>query len=395
MRATKITCLAVISLLAISLGRPAAAQQPRAESLILFIGDGMGPEIVTIAKMYSEQVLEAELSMVALANTGVTGLVTTHSADRLVTDSAAGATALATGVKTGNGVVGMTIDGARLENLFERAASQGKAVGVVTTTSVTDATPASFLSHVRARGYETDIAAQIIEGKASVVMGGGLNYFLPAGDGKRADGRNLIEEARDKGFAVVLDRDALAAASGDRILGIFAPEDLPYENERRTYEVPSLAEMMTRALRVLTADPDGFVLVVEGGRIDHAEHEHNLPGALAEILAFDAAIGSAMDYQRSDSALVLVVTADHDTGGPGLTAGEAGYPKISDVSGLVNEGSTLVKWLSEDHVGTMVPIFARGPGERLFSGILDNTEVNRRAITLLELEGVGAATEQR
>ena len=387
--------LAILALLALGLASSVAGGEPQAESLILFIGDGMGPEIVTVAKIYSEEALETGLSMVALANAGRSGLVTTHSADRLVTDSAAGATALATGVKTGNGVVGMTPDGATLENPFEKAVRQGKAVGVVTTTSVTDATPAAFLSHVRARSYETDIATQIIESGASVVMGGGRNYFLPAGEGKRADGRNLIEAARGEGFTVALDRDGLEAATGGRILGLFAPEDLPYESDRRTYEVPSLAEMMTRALQVLTADPDGFVLVVEGGRIDHAEHENNLPGALAEILAFDAAIGRAMDYQKSDSSLVLVVTADHDTGGPGLTAGQEGYPRTSDVSSLVNQDCPYVKWLSEDHVGTMVPVFAGGPGEDLFSGVIDNTEVNRRVVLLLQLDRVGAATKQR
>jgi alkaline phosphatase len=395
MKTANTISLAVLTLLAFGLASSVVGGEPQAESLILFIGDGMGPEIVTVAKIYSEEALGTGLSMVALANTGRSGLATTHSADRLVTDSAAGATALATGVKTGNGIVGMTPDGASLENLLEKAVRQGKAVGVVTTTSVTDATPAAFLSHVRVRGYETDVAAQIVESDASVVMGGGKNYFLPAGDGKRADGRDLIEEARGKGFAVAFDRDGLQAASGGRILGLFAAEDLPYESERRTYEVPSLAEMMTRALQVLTADPDGFVLVVEGGRIDHAEHEHNLPGALAEILAFDAAIGRAMDYQESDSSLVLIVTADHDTGGPGLTAGAEGYPRTSDVSRLVNQDCPFIKWLSEDHVGTMVPLFARGPGEDLFSGIIDNTEVNRRAVMLLQLDGVGAAIKQR
>jgi alkaline phosphatase len=395
MRTANTIRLAVLALLTFGLASSVTGGEPQAESLILFIGDGMGPEIVTVAKIYSEEALEAGLSMVALANTGAAGLATTHSANLLVTDSAAGGTALATGSKTNNGIVGMSPDGATLENLLEKAVRQGKAVGVVTTTSVTDATPAAFLAHVQARGYETDIASQIIESDASVVMGGGRNYFLPAGEGKRADGRNLIEEARGKGFAVVLDKDGLEAATGSRILGLFATEDLPYESERRTFEVPSLAEMLTRALQVLTADPDGFVLVVEGGRIDHAEHDNDLPRALAEILAFDAAIGRAMDYQGSDSSLVLIVTADHDTGGPGLTAGAQGYPRTSDVAGLVNEDCPFVKWVSEDHVGTMVPVLARGPGEDLFSGILDNTEVNRRAVMLLQLEGVGAATKQR
>jgi alkaline phosphatase len=346
----------------------------------------MGPGIVSIAQVYSETARQADLKMAELANTGRAGFVTTYSSNKLVTDSAAGATAMASGTKTNNGMVGVAPDGSRLENIFEKAVAGGKSVGVVTTTSVTDATPAAFLAHSQARGDEFGIAAQIAGADAAVVMGGGRDFFLPPDGGERPDGRNLADEARAEGFDVVYDMEGLRARTGSRLLGLFAPDDMPYENERTPHETPGLGEMLGQALRILTGDPDGFVLVVEGGRIDHAEHENDLARALGEFMAFDQALGKAMEYQASDSTLTIVVTADHDTGGPALTAaGYAGYPPASEAAGIAEEGFGFVRWLAEDHTGTMVPIFARGPGEDLFSGIKDNTDVCRAMISILGL----------
>lgn len=359
---------------------------PQAKSLILFIGDGMGPGILSIAQVYSRTTLEKELNMARLANSGRAGFVTTYSANKLVTDSAAGATALATGTKTNNGMVGTAPDGSRLVNLFEKAVLEGKSVGVVTKTSVTDATPAAFLAHSAARSDEFGIAAQIVEGDAVVVMGGGKNFFLPPDGGKRSDGRNLVEEAQAQGFDVVFDREGLEARTGARLLGLFGTDDVPFEKDRTGYETPSMAEMLTEALRMLTGDPDGFVLVVEGGRIDHGEHDNDLGEALGELLAFDSAVGNAMEYQASDSTLTIIVTADHDTGSPAVTAaGYAGYPQVSEAAGLGEGNSSFVRWVSEDHTGTMVPILARGPGEGLFSGIKDNTDINHAIISILGL----------
>ena len=369
---------------------PAAAeQQVAARSLILFIGDGMGPEMLSLAKIYSDKVLGTSLNLATLSATGTMGMVTTYSANRLVTDSAAGATAIATGVKTNNGMVGQSPEGEVLVSLLELASGAGKSVGVVTTTSVTDATPASFLTHIAARGKEIDIAVQMVGSDAVVVMGGGRAFFTADG-GKRTDGRDLIAEAREKGFDVAFDREGLAAAGGRRLLGLFADEDIPFEGERVAYETPSLAEMFLKALRMLADDPDGFVLVVEGGRIDHAEHENNLAEAMGELLAFDEAIGEAMQYQRSDSALIIVVTADHDTGAPALTATDRGYPPVESAGSLLDKDYGFLAWLSRNHAGTMVPVIARGPGDDIFAGLRDNTDTNRSMISILGLETAGA-----
>ncbi|MFH1314336.1 MAG: alkaline phosphatase [Candidatus Eisenbacteria bacterium] len=363
---------------------PAAPVSP-AGSVIFFIGDGMGPQILSIAKIYSERSLGAELNMVNLANTGTAGYQTTHSADRPVTDSAASGTALATGEKTNNGVVGMSPGGREFQNLLERAVGHGKAVGVVTTTAVTHATPACFLAHVPSRDMQYEIAVQIVEGDAAVVLGGGYRYFLPPERGKRADGRDLTAEAKRRGFDVAFDSEDLKRSNGERLLGLFASDHLPYERARREDEVPSLVDMTGKALGILATDPDGFLLVVEGGRIDHAEHGKNISDAIGDFFAFDAAIGFAMDYQKQDSMLTIVVSADHDCGGPALTASESGYPSYDDLETLAGEDCKLVRWVSGDHTGTMVPVFARGPGAGGFSGVRENTDLFDGLLTALGL----------
>lgn len=355
------------------------------QSVILFVGDGMGPEIVSIAKIYSEEFLGAGLNMVELANMGTAGYMTTHSLDRLVTDSAASGTAMATGYKTNNGVIGMSSGGEILKNLFEDALESGRSVGAVTTTSVTDATPASFLAHAASRSHHFDIAEQIVEGDAAVVMGGGFRFFLPPEQGKRWDGKDLTEVARDRGFDVAFTRADLMASDADRVLGLFASDVMPYERTRDAERIPSLADMTAKALEILAEDPDGFLLVVEGGRIDHAEHEQRIGDALADLLAFDAAIGWAMEYQTGHESLTIVICADHDCGGPAITRDDHGYPAHDDIEDVAANACEFVRWASGHHTGTMVPVFAGGPGAERFSGIQDNTELHDRLAGLLGL----------
>jgi alkaline phosphatase len=347
-----------------------------ARSAILFIGDGMGPQIVSIVKVYAERSLGRELNMVRLANTGVAGFMTTHSEDRLVTDSAASGTAIATGFKTNNGVVGMTSDGEEARNLFEEAVEHGKSVGVVTTTSVTDATPAVFMAHVPSRDSHFDIAKQILESNVSVVLGGGSMFFLPPERGRRPDGADLTERAKDLGFEVVFESHGLAAASGKRLLGLFAPDCIPYELLRDEARIPSLSEMMERALDILADDPDGFLLVVEGGRIDHAEHDNSIADAIADFLAFDDAVGEAMTCQGRDSSLTIIVTADHDCGGPAITGTSYAYPSYDYLDKIAEGKSQFLRWISGHHTATMVPVFAGGPGAERFGGVMDNTHLH-------------------
>jgi alkaline phosphatase len=315
--------------------------------------------------------------------------MSTQSANKLVTDSAASGTAISCGQKTDNGMVGVLPDTTEIDNIFDIAVRNGIAVGAVTTTSVTHATPACFLAHHKFRTWQWDIAAQIAETEAAVVMGGGFKYFLPPERGGGRRGGDLTEAMAGRGFDVVYDRESLLASDADRILGLFAEENVPYELDRDMETVPSLTEMTAKAIEVLSRDEDGFMLMVEGGRIDHAEHENNIVDALGDLIAFDAVVGYVLEYQQEHPDVTVIVTADHDCGGPAITAmmgGYAGYPDIDQYHALDDENSPVVRWVSGDHTATLVPVFAIGPGEEKFSGIIDNTDIFNYSVEILGLE---------
>ncbi len=351
--------------------------------VILFIGDGMGVGILSIGHIYSRYSLGGDLNLIQLANRGTCGFVTTNSQSSPVTDSAASATAIATGVKTSNEMIGMSPDSVAVETILELAMRKGMATGVVTTTSITDATPACFIAHVPDRKMKFQIAEQIIRSGIAVALGGGYWYFLPPDSGLREDGINLVEEAKKRGFSVVFDRDSLLSFNGDRLLGLFSPDNLPYEGQRPEAEIPSLVEMVKVAVDVLEKDPDGFILVVEGGRIDHAEHENSISDAIGELLGFDQAVGYVMRHFEGDSLATIVVTADHDCGGPGITVTDDGYPRYSDLESLVGDQCPIVEWVSTSHTASMVPIFAVGRGSLLFSGVFENSDIYYRIRAIL------------
>lgn len=249
----------------------------------------------------------------------VMGSFDNHSADALVTDSAAAATAFATGVRVKNRTLSLGEGGAPLPTILEQAHAQGRSTGLVTTVSVSNATPAAFGAHTRERSEEFDVAAQLADHQAvDVLMGAGRAFFLPTGtdDGRRTDGRNLREEMRTRGWAAVSTRDALRGvpASTHRLLGLFAAADMSFDIDRTDRE-PSLAEMTEAALGCLSQNAKGFFLMVEGGKIDRACHANDLGTAVREVLAFDQAVSVALAYQARHPDTLVLVTADHETGG--------------------------------------------------------------------------------
>ena len=292
-----------------------------AQNIILFIGDGMGPSQVTIAQYYSELVLGEELNMLRLCNEGSLGMMTTHAADVLVTDSAAAGTALATGVKTRNKVLGQSISGHTVANVTEKAQKLGKKVGLVTNTFICDATPASFsANHYYRKKYTDIIQEQLLETQAEVYFGGGLAYVVPASTegSKRADKRNLLKEAQEAGYTVVQNAAELAeidSAKTTKLLGLFAKEYMAYEIDRETTEEPSLAEMTRKAIEILSQGEQGFFLMVEGGKIDKACHNSDAAATVREVLMFDEAVGIGMEYANSHQNTLVIWTADHETGG--------------------------------------------------------------------------------
>ncbi len=310
-----------------------------ADSAVLFIGDGMGAMQVHLSRREPGQPLEME-------KLAVSGIVTTNSIDGSVTDSAAAATALATGHKTENGRIGTGPDDQRLQTILERARSMYKSTGIITTDALHGATPASFAAHVDDRGKRSEIAAQMAGSGVEVMMGFWQGEFLPkSGGGEREDGRDLIAEMRAKGYKVVFDRYELPEAKGDKLLGLF---DDGTE--------PSLAEMVTTALERLSRDPDGFLLIIEQARIDWECHEHKLPEAVSYVRSLDAAVAAAVSAGEKRGRTLIVVTADHETGG------------------LMPDGG----FSTGGHTGAPVRVFASGPGSEAFAGELDNTDVPKR-----------------
>lgn len=321
----------------------ALPQQSRARNVIIFIGDGMGVTTVTAARIYAgqRQGLDGESYQLAMDTFPHTALSRTYGSDAQISDSAPTATALVSGVKTGNYIVGLTSAATPRQcagsqdhisrSVFEMAEAAGLATGVVSTARLTHATPASAYAHIANRDWERqaegdciDIARQFIAWPAGdgfeIALGGGRENFLPtAADdpedanahGARTDGRDLIAEwMQTPGHAFVWNAEQLSAADPNtHILGLFSRDHMAYESERAPNE-PSLTDMTAAAIRRLAREPNGYVLMVEGGRIDHAHHAGQAGQALSETLAFDAAIRTALDMTSRDDTLIIV-TADH------------------------------------------------------------------------------------
>ena len=263
---------------------------------MLFIGDGMGSQHRKAAA-WVKYGLEGQLLMDQLP---FQGWLQTASANNVITDSAAAATAMATGYKTNNGMIAVDPDGKALSTILEYAQAKGMAVGLVTTVQISHATPAAFAAHVLDRNRMTDIAVQLIDHGVNVLLGGGEDQFLPAGtpgcfpqDGERSDGRNLIVEAQSAGYTYVCssaDFNAIDPATTDYLLGLFADDGMlrPFQ--------PDLASMTGKAIQILSRDPDGFFLMVEGGQIDWASHDNDAANAIQDTIDFDQAVNVGATY---------------------------------------------------------------------------------------------------
>ncbi len=276
-----------------------------AKNVILLIGDGMGPSQVTLGRLAGPGVHEG----LAMEKTNFLGLVKTYPANALVTDSAAAATAYSTGRKTTNGTLGQTPDGTDLEVLAEWCKTRGKAVGLVTTTTVTHATPAAFAVHCSERKRESEIAELFLHANVDVLFGGGLVFFPDA----------LQKQFRDKGWTFLRNRADFLDCRDGRVIGLFADRFMDYEIDRDAAVQPSLEEMALKALQLLSSHDGGFFLVVEGGRIDMACHGHDAATMVRDLTAFDKAVERILAFAERDGNTLVLVTADHATGGLTVT----------------------------------------------------------------------------
>lgn len=306
--------------LAICFMLPLGAIAGNARNVILLIGDGMGPGQFGAGWIFSKRALGKDLRMVELMKQGHTAYIVNDTADAIVTESAAAASQMATGQRMTVGTISMAADGKTpLKTILEIAQDKGMATGLVTTSGITDATPAAFASHVANRANEASVAEQELQHRVDVLLGGRRQFFLPeSAGGKRQDGRDLIQEAAANAYSVATNAAELQAAKGPRLLGLFNMSNMSYELDRAGTQEPSLAEMSDKALQVLSASKKGFFLMIEGGRIDHAAHANDAAATIREVLAFDQAVGVAIDYAKTHPGTLVLVTADHETGGLAL-----------------------------------------------------------------------------
>lgn len=348
--AVMIAVIAVVSCLATK-DENNGSDQPT--NIILFIGDGMGVAQLTAAISVAGAPMHIE-------GMPVTGLAKTSAYDRFITNSPAAATAMATGIKTRSNMVGVAPDSTVVENIVEIAKRNGLSTGVVSTSSVTHATPASFVAHVPSRYDYEDIALHYLNGHIDVFMGGGLRNFT-----MRSDSLNLLDRLRNDGYFVATSPEELEEVRSGRLAGMFSDGHMPKLSEGRSV---SLAEMTKKAIELLSQNEKGFFLMVEGAQIDFAGHDNDTDYIILETLDMDEAVGEAIAFAADNGNTLVIVTADHETGGMALTGGD------------LKERQVVAAWPTTGHTATMVPVFAYGAGADKFGGIMENTELFERMI---------------
>jgi alkaline phosphatase len=335
--------------------------------VVLMIGDGVGAAYWTAARFSSR-------SPLAVERLTTMGLVDTRSTDSWITDSAAGATAYATGVRTFNGAIGVGPDSLPDATVLEVARDRGWATGVVATSSVTHATPASFVAHVPSRSEEFAIASDLMDSRVDVFLGGGIRFFDPS---TRPDGADLLGRVRaDYTFVrSAAEFSGLGDLRGTtRLAGLFGENEMPPASER----TPSLPEMTRAALAVLDQDPEGFFMMVEGSQPDWQGHANApIEAVVAEVLDFDRAIAVVLDYVDTHPGTLVVVVADHETGGLAIEA----TPDSMRVAG--EPPAPWADYTTGSHTGQMVPLFAHGAGAADFGGIKDNDRVGQLLMALV------------
>lgn len=374
------------------------------------IGDGLGAAQRQLAEYYVQH-MDGDDSEKLLINTfPVAGMNTTHSEDSLITDSAAAGTALATGSKTDNGVISMTSGGQDLPTIMEMAMSEkGMATGLVTTTRLTHATPATFAAHNMDRNDENSIAADYVESGVDFFAGGGLRHFIPAeyttedvdaaGLGiksKREDDRNLFDEFEAKGYTTFFGREGAESfagyqpAEGDKVFAAFTYTHIPYELDRINNDevvVPSLAEMTQKAVDVLSSDKDGFFLMVEAGRIDHACHANDSLGAIYDTIAFDNAVQVVYDfYMQHPEETLVVVVGDHETGGLGMGFGDNYFISCEALDGVKVSVEDVLQYVYDGDRNAFYSYIAENCG-------LDDLTKDEKALIEAAMDDIAAAEE--
>jgi alkaline phosphatase len=338
----------------------------KVKNIIIMIGDGMGHEAVTAARMAA---FGRGIGL-AMDRMPVMGHAVTYSlSDDLITDSAAGATALATGVKTTNSRIGEDSKAGKLKTILELAHQLGKSTGLVAACDITHATPASFASHVKNRNNYWEIARQLSQAPVDVMLGGGYGYFLPGKhqESLRDDDLDLLERMRKNGRIVLTGQEqfeSLDLNNTQSLVGLFSSGHSGKAGVRE----PGLIELAETALEILSRNPKGFFLMIEGSQIDWAGHDKDFEYSVGETLDFDRAVEAVRRFAERDGNTLLIVTADHETGGLSIN-------KASEKEKTLTAG-----WTSGSHTANMVPVYAFGPNAEAFYGIHQNHHIPQLAV---------------
>jgi alkaline phosphatase len=360
------------------------ARSGTARNLIVLVGDGMGVSQIFLGRLVSK----GAAGKLAMETLPVTGLVTTWCLDELVTDSAAAATAMWTGHKTNKGMISTLPSGQKPGTIAEAAMKKGLSSGFVATTPITDATPGCLAAHVESRKDEDEVASQLVSSGMNVMLGGGRAFFISkdSPESARKDDRDLLAEAVKTGYSVIATKAELLKhcekypapskrnalkSSADRLLGLFASQDmLPSLPDQ-----PSVSEMARTALAMLSEDRDGFFLMVEGSLIDIFCHKNDPVLTAQTVVEFDEAVGEMLEFAKKDGNTLVVVVADHETGGLNIVGGDPTGGKIK------------TKFCHEQHSASPIAVFAYGPGAELFAGVHENSELPLLFAKALGLKG--------
>jgi len=334
-------------------------KEKRAKNIILLIGDGMG-----LAQIHAG--MTANKNHLILEQFKCIGFSKTNSANKYITDSGAGGTALSTGHKTNNGYIGVDTLCKSLKTILEIAEDNNLATGLVSTSSITHATPASFIAHNCNRNKYEEIAEDFLKTDIDVFIGGGKDNF-----NKRKDNKNLVDELKKKGYTITDTITDFVNLKTSKLAGFTSKGHNPSILAGRGNMLPLSTQV---AIDILKQNKKGFFMMVEGSQIDWGGHENNIEYITSEMIDFDKAIGVALEFAKKDGNTLVIVTADHETGGLAIQGGD------------IKTGKVEAKFAGKDHSGIMVPVFAFGPGSEIFTGVQDNTDIFKKCVKLLGLK---------
>ena len=342
--------------------QPAA---PEVHNLIYLIGDGMGLSHMAMLE------IESDYEPTAFSRAEHVALITTRSANNRVTDSAAAGTALATGYKTNNSMLGMAPDSSRLTSMMELARDRGMATGLVVTCHLTHATPGAFYAHQPKRSLYEAIAGQLFASDFDVLIGGGSRWL----EADRPDSTgSWLDAFVRKGYTVARTPAEIEAVHEGPLLGLLAEEHQPHAADRGDV----LPATTRKALELLAQHPDGFMLMVEGSLIDYAAHANDAAWLLDEMRDFEQTVAVAMDFADTHPGTLVVVVADHETGGLSMPSGKGDF--------TLSESGIDYRFSTGSHSGIRVPAYFYGTGADRFRPLMENHELARRIMELLHLQ---------